>query len=102
MILRGFLIGVHTRFCSSGEGITCNNISPGTFPGEGDNPHHAGRLDQLKADNPSDRLGAADDISSLVGLICSNQGGFIDGQLLQVNVVLSDRFPISRSLPCRQ
>ena len=67
------------------KGITCNIISPGTFPGEGENPHHAGRLDQLKADNPSGRLGVADDIASLVGLICSDQGGFINGQLLQVN-----------------
>ncbi len=67
------------------KGITSNIISPGTFPGEGENPNHAGRLDRLKADNPSGRLGVADDIASLVRLLCSEQGGFINGQLLQVN-----------------
>ena len=67
------------------KGITCNIISPGTFPGEGENPAHAGRLDQLKADNPSGRLGEANDIASLVDLLCSENGSFINGQLLQVN-----------------
>jgi len=67
------------------QGITCNIISPGTFPGEGENPHHAGRLDKLKAENPSGRLGEATDIATLVGLLCSDNGGFINGQLMQVN-----------------
>ncbi len=67
------------------KGVTCNIISPGTFPGEGENAHHAGRLDKLKADVPVGRLGEAADIASLVGLLCSENGDFINGQLLQVN-----------------
>lgn len=67
------------------KGVTCNIISPGTFPGEGENPAHIGRLEKLKADNPSGRLGEADDIASLVNLLCSDNGSFINGQLLQVN-----------------
>jgi len=67
------------------KGITSNIISPGTFPGETENPHHAGRLDNLLAENPSGRLGEARDIAALVELLCSDKGGFINGQMLQVN-----------------
>ena len=67
------------------KGITSNIISPGTFPGETANPMHDGRLDQLKAQNPSGRLGRPEDIASLVELLSSDDGGFINGQLLQVN-----------------
>ncbi len=67
------------------QGITANIISPGTFPGEGENKAHAGQLEKLLAQNPAGRLGTADDIAALVTLLCSDHGGFINGQLLQVN-----------------
>ena len=67
------------------NGVTANIISPGTFPGDGDNPAHAGKLDKLLAQTPAGRLGKADDIAALVSLLCSDNGGFINGQLLQVN-----------------
>ncbi len=67
------------------KGVTSNIISPGTFPGENENPNHSGRLDKLLEQNPSGRLGVADDIASLIALLCSDKGGFINGQLLQVN-----------------
>jgi 3-oxoacyl-[acyl-carrier protein] reductase len=67
------------------QGITANTISPGTFPGEGVNKAHEGQLERLLAENPSGRLGKADDIAALVGLLCSDNGGFINGQLLRVN-----------------
>jgi 3-oxoacyl-[acyl-carrier protein] reductase len=67
------------------KGITANIISPGTFPGEGDNPAHAGKLDALLANTPAGRLGKADDIAALVSLLCSDNGSFINGQLLQIN-----------------
>ena len=67
------------------KGITANIISPGTFPGEGENKAHVGKLDKLLAENPSGRLGKADDIAALVTLLCSDNGGFINGQMLQVN-----------------
>ena len=67
------------------KGITANIISPGTFPGEGGNPAHAGRMEQLLAQTPVGRLGEAEDIAALVALLCSDKGGFINGQLLQVN-----------------
>jgi 3-oxoacyl-[acyl-carrier protein] reductase len=67
------------------QGITANIISPGTFPGEGENKAHAGKLDKLLANTPARRLGKADDIAALITLLCSDNGGFINGQMLQVN-----------------
>lgn len=67
------------------QGITANIISPGTFPGEGENKAHSGQLEKLLAENPSGRLGKADDIAALITLLCSDNGGFINGQMLQIN-----------------
>ncbi|MEK9903801.1 MAG: SDR family oxidoreductase [Rhodospirillales bacterium] len=67
------------------KGITSNVISPGTFPGEGENAAHSGNLEKLKADVPVGRLGEADDIAALVAYLCGPHGGFVNGQLLQVN-----------------
>lgn len=67
------------------KGITTNIISPGTFPDEDlDIANDAGFQSLLQA-NPAGRLGTADDIAAVVGLLCSDRGGFINGQLLQVN-----------------
>ncbi len=67
-------------------GITSNIISPGTFPGEGENVQHAGgRLQKLLEQTPVGRLGEASDIASLVRLLCSDDGGFINGQIIAVN-----------------
>ena len=49
------------------------------------NKAHEGQLERLLAENPSGRLGRADDIAALVALLCSENGGFINGQMLQVN-----------------
>lgn len=67
------------------QGITTNIISPGTIIGETDNPKHTGHMDTLRKDNPSGRLGKPQDIASAVALLVSEEGGFINGQLLQVN-----------------
>lgn len=67
------------------NGVTVNIISPGVFPGEGGNVQHDGRHAELAAQTPVRRLGRAGDIASLVALLCSEDGGFITGQLLQVN-----------------
>jgi len=67
------------------QGITTNIISPGTIIGETDNPKHVGQMDNLIKGNPCGRLGIPQDISSAVALLVSDEGGFINGQLLQVN-----------------
>ncbi len=67
------------------KGITANVISPGTFPGEDVDVSQSDRFQQLLKQTPVGRLGAATDIAALVGLLCSDRGGFINGQILQVN-----------------
>ncbi len=67
------------------QGVTTNIISPGTFPGEGVNVAHDGRLEELAASTPVRRLGEASDIAALVAYLCGPDGGFVNGQLLQVN-----------------
>lgn len=67
------------------KGITANIISPGTFPDEDMDASANARFQKLLQENPVGRLGTSDDIAALVGLLCSDRGGFINGQLLQVN-----------------
>ena len=67
------------------KGITTNIISPGTFPDEDLDAASDAGFQKLLQNNPVGRLGTADDIAAVVGLLCSDRGGFINGQLLQVN-----------------
>jgi len=67
------------------KGITVNTISPGTFPDEEIDISQSDRFQKLLAQTPVGRLGTADDIAAAVGLLCSDRGGFINGQLLQIN-----------------
>ena len=66
-------------------GITANIISPGTFPG--DDPANAQdpKFVNLLNENPTRRLGTADDIGAMVSYLCSKNGGFVNGQMLQIN-----------------
>ena len=67
------------------KGITANIISPGTIPDEDTDISQSGRLQDLLKQNPAGRLGTTDDIAAMVGFLCSKRGGFINGQMLQVN-----------------
>jgi 3-oxoacyl-[acyl-carrier protein] reductase len=67
------------------KGVTANIISPGTFPDEDTDISDSDRYQKLLAQTPVGRLGTADDIAAAVGLLCSDRGGFINGQLLQIN-----------------
>tara|TARA_R110000787_G_scaffold274979_1_gene383306 strand:+ start:147766 stop:148509 length:744 start_codon:yes stop_codon:yes gene_type:complete len=67
------------------KGVTANIISPGTFPDEEADISQSDRFQKLLAQTPVGRLGTSDDIAAAVGLLCSDRGGFINGQLLQIN-----------------
>ncbi len=67
------------------KGVTANIISPGTFPDQDEDISGSTRLQDLLKQTPVGRLGTHDDIAAVVGLLCSDRGGFINGQLLQVN-----------------
>ena len=70
------------------SGITSNIISPGTFPPDGadmDNPEPNKNYQKLVKDNPSGRLGKPSDIGGMIAYLCSENGGFVNGQMLQIN-----------------
>ena len=73
------------------QGITANIISPGTIPGPEADPSSP-RFETLRKANPTGRLGTADDIAAMVDLLVSDSGGFINGQMLQVNGGVVNQF----------
>ena len=66
-------------------GITANIISPGTFPGDDPATADDPKFIKLRNENPVRRLGQSDDIGAMVGYLCSEHGGFVNGQMLQIN-----------------
>jgi len=70
-------------------GITVNNVPPSGI--ETPMQHHsqaAGHLppnEQMAASIPVGHLGTGDDIAAAVGFLCSDEAGFITGQVLGVN-----------------
>ena len=66
-------------------GITANIISPGTFPGDDPVTADDPKFIKLRNENPVRRLGQSDDIGAMVGYLCSEHGGFVNGQMLQIN-----------------
>lgn len=67
------------------SGITCNIISPGTIVGEVNPPSFSKQYPSLQEANPSGRLGTPEDIASAVSYLVSEEAGFINGQLLEIN-----------------
>lgn len=66
------------------NGITANIISPGTIVGD-DEESASARYKKLQEQNPVGRLGEPTDIAKMVSHLASEQAGFINGQLLQIN-----------------
>ena len=67
------------------KGITSNIISPGTFPPDNENISKSQKFQELLKTNPSGRLGHPSDIGGMIAFLCSDKGGFINGQMLQIN-----------------
>jgi len=67
------------------QGVTTNIISPGTIVGEVNEPAIEAKYDTLKSTNPSGRLGIPEDIASMVGFLASDDAGFVNGQIMQIN-----------------
>lgn len=67
------------------KGITSNIISPGTFPPDDENISKNQKFQELLKSNPSGRLGHPSDIGGMVAFLCSDNGSFINGQMLQIN-----------------
>jgi len=68
------------------QGVTSNMISPGVVVGEVPDTGIVGaRYEQFTAESTVGRLGTPDDIAGAVDLLVSDEGGFINGQMLQIN-----------------
>jgi len=67
------------------NGVTCNIISPGTIVGEIADPSFTSKYASLEEANPSGRLGTPADIASAVSYLVSDEAGFMNGQLFQIN-----------------
>ena len=73
------------------QGVTTNIVSPGTFPDisvDTSTPD----FEALRQANLSGRLGTPDDIAAMIDLLVSEQGGFINGQMLQINGGVVNQF----------
>ncbi len=67
------------------KGITTNIVSPGPIMGEAQEQRQAAHISTMKARVPVGRLGTPDEVAAAVGLLASEQGAFINGQMIQVN-----------------
>lgn len=68
------------------QGITSNMISPGVIVGEvADTGLVGSRYEQFSAESPVGHLGNPDNIAAMVDLLVSDDGNFINGQMLQIN-----------------
>ena len=67
------------------KGITTNIVSPGPIMGEAQETRQASHIATMKARVPVGRLGTPDEVAAAVALLASEQGAFINGQMIQVN-----------------
>lgn len=67
------------------SGVTTNIVSPGPIRSDHDDPSMTAHINAQVGRIPVGRLGEPDEIAAMVSLLASDRGGFINGQLLQVN-----------------
>lgn len=65
-------------------GITANSVSPGPIRPDGQENADTSVMGE-KHRVPLGRLGLPSEVAALVALLCSDEGGFISGQMLAVN-----------------
>lgn len=67
------------------QGITVNAISPGVIDTT-DDPAWVSRMQKVaQTEIPVRRIGTPAEIAAMCGLLCSEQGGFVNGQMIGVN-----------------
>lgn len=67
------------------QGVTVNSISPGVID-TSDDPKRLARMQEVASrEIPVRRIGTSEEIAAMCGLLCSDAGGFVNGQLIGVN-----------------
>lgn len=67
------------------KGVTTNIISPGPIRPDEAEPEMREHIESMVGRVPVGRLGESEEVAAMVALLASEQGAFINGQLLQVN-----------------
>jgi len=67
------------------QGVTTNIISPGPIQPDEAEPEMRAHIEGMIGRVPIGRLGKNEEIGAMVALLASDDGAFINGQLLQVN-----------------
>lgn len=67
------------------RGITANLISPGPIASDHADPAMTAHIKAQEGRIPAGRLGLPEEVAAVVSLLASDRGGFINGQILQVN-----------------
>jgi len=67
------------------KGVTANIVSPGPIDSERTDPAMTAHIESMKARVPVGRLGRPEEVAAIIGLICSERGGFVNGQMIPVN-----------------
>ena len=74
------------------SGITANILAPGKFIDDADAENKKTDMKNLDTANPTGRLGHSDDIAGLVAYLCSDEGGYVNGQMIQINGGMTVQF----------
>jgi 3-oxoacyl-[acyl-carrier protein] reductase len=67
------------------KGITANVISPGPIDGEYEDSRTLDGIKATVAQVPANRMGHPSEVAALVKLLVSNEGSYINAQMLQIN-----------------
>lgn len=67
------------------HGITANIISPGIFPPDDINDDMKLNFETQAKTNPTGKLGHPDNIAGMVSYLVSDNGSYVNGQMLQIN-----------------
>lgn len=67
------------------KGVSTNIVSPGPIAGDHSDAEMASHIESQKSRIPLGRLGRSEEIAATVAMLASDDGAFINGQLIQVN-----------------
>lgn len=66
-------------------GITANAVSPGPIAADGGPRGTPERIAQIAATVPLGRYGTGSEVAAIIGMLCSDAGGYVSGQQIAVN-----------------